>query len=124
MGPITPLEGVWIDTRDRVYSLTDRIRSFYATRPPQKGMIAEAMTERIQAPVQPVDAVEPSSPVEHWLRETYTEYEVRQETNELIVRIIDAGSGEIVRVVPAEELAKELANQSQPMVQARRNVRA
>lgn len=39
---------------------------------------------------------------------TYAEFEVNQDTHEVIVRIIDSESGKLVRTIPPDELAKEI----------------
>jgi uncharacterized FlaG/YvyC family protein len=46
------------------------------------------------------------------IRRTYTEFEIDRDNHEVIVRIINAETGELIRTVPPDELAKELANGS------------
>lgn len=39
---------------------------------------------------------------------TYAEFQINRETREIIVRIVDAESGKLIRTIPPDELAKEI----------------
>lgn len=42
------------------------------------------------------------------MRHTYVQFEVNRDTHDIIVRIIDADSGKLLRTLPPDELAKEI----------------
>jgi len=43
------------------------------------------------------------------MRHTYAEFEVSRENHEVTVRIIDGQTGKLIRTIPPEELAREIA---------------
>lgn len=55
---------------------------------------------------------------------TYAEFTVDAESHEVIVRIYNADNGELVRILPPEKLAEEIANgKFSPSQIRRRNIR-
>jgi uncharacterized FlaG/YvyC family protein len=42
-------------------------------------------------------------------RQSYAQFEVSRDTHDVTVRIIDAETGELIRTVPPEDLAREIA---------------
>lgn len=107
MEPIKPVEGVAKDAEGQSTALAEVVRARYWKQLAQKMPPVEAAEELPQAEVKPEDNA--VTKLTNKIRHTYAEFEINQETREVQVRIFDAESGEIVRTIPPEELAKEIA---------------
>jgi uncharacterized FlaG/YvyC family protein len=108
MEPIKPIEGVLEDSQGQGSVLAEVVRDHYWRQHSQEVPAVEAgedssrITERQQG--RPEEKGIPAKP-----RRTYAEFEVNRDTREVTVRIIDADSGKLVRTIPPEELAREIA---------------
>jgi len=105
---IKPVEGTIKDAEGQASALAEVVRTRYWKQLAQKMPPVEAseeakLTEEKQPPVeeQKTNTVK--------TRHTYAEFEINQDTREVLVRIFDAESGDLVRTIPPEELAEEIA---------------
>jgi len=106
MDPIKPVERIIKDAEGQASALSSLVRERYWQQQAQ--------------PLPPVDAAEETTvPTEKHqgqaeekpqgqMRHTYAEFEINRETREVIVRIIEAESGKLLRTIPPDELAKEI----------------
>ncbi|MFN8455273.1 MAG: flagellar protein FlaG [Anaerolineae bacterium] len=106
MEPIKPIDGIRKDTEEQTAALAGAIRDRYWQQRAQTTPAVESTkeTSRVTERRQNEDK-EKSSIQTH---RTYAEFEVNQETGEVLVRIIEAESGKLVRTIPPDELVKEI----------------
>jgi len=123
MEPIRPIEGVVPDKQTQAMAMADIVRERYYSQRAHEAV-----------PVEPGEnAAETSDKEKHKLsseskplpqagavRHTYAEFDVNQETRDVLVRIFDSDSGELVRVIPPDQLAKEIASGDLPLARMRR----
>jgi uncharacterized FlaG/YvyC family protein len=106
MDPAKPIEGIIGEAQGHGVVLAETLRTRYRQQRAEEmpaieaGEDAEGVQERRQQ--QPKQ--EPSGVLRH----TYAEFEVNQDNREVTVRIIDSESGELIRTIPPEELAREI----------------
>lgn len=106
MEPIKPVEGVSHENQGQASPLAEVLRDGYWQQRAQEIPPVEAeeqaaeVTEKRRGQAQEKPAK---------TRHTYAEFEVNRETHEVIVRIIDADSGKLVRTIPPDQLAREIA---------------
>lgn len=104
--PIKPIEGILKDAEGQASVLAKVVRERYWQQqtqdvPPVKAGEEAAMGAEKRR--NPTDQKAVSSP-----NRTYAEFEVNRETREVIVRVIDAESGKLIRTIPPDELVKEI----------------
>lgn len=110
MEPIKPVEGIVKDAEGQSAALADMVRARYWKQMAQKLPPVESGEETTKAkPEQKNKTADVSSKPKMQARHTFAEFEINQETREVLVRIYDAESGELVRSIPPDELAKEIA---------------
>jgi uncharacterized FlaG/YvyC family protein len=106
MEPIKPFEGSRRDAEEQASALAEAVRERYwqqhaqTTQPVESAKEASQVTEK-----RPNQDEEKQSPQVH---RTYAEFEVNQETGEVLVRIIEAESGKLIWTLPPDELVKEI----------------
>jgi uncharacterized FlaG/YvyC family protein len=106
--PIKPIEGHLKDAEGQSSALADVVRARYWEQLAQKLPPVESSEEADVSDEQQPNAAEKQAP-KFAGRHTYAEFEINRETREVFVRIFDADSGDLVRSIPPEELAKEIA---------------
>lgn len=122
MEPVKPIEGVAPDKPAQAMIMADIVRERYysqrarETNPIESSNNAAEARDRLSK--QPEDKA--SSSGEGRLRHTYAEFDINQETREVLVRIFDGDTGELVRVIPPDELAREIAAGNLPLARMRR----
>lgn len=108
MEPVKPIEGNLKDAEGQSSALAEVVRARYWKQLAQKMPPVEASEEaHISEEKQPPVEDQKANPVRS--RHTFAEFEINQETREVLVRIFDAESGDLVRTIPPDELAKEIA---------------
>ena len=122
MEPIRPLEGVAPDKPTQAMIMADIVRErIYSQRARETAPVessdnaAETGEKRSKQPEEKA-----TTPGESGLRHTYAEFDINQETREVLVRIFDGDTGELVRVIPPDELAREIAAGNLPLARMRR----
>ena len=126
MEPIRPMENdVTADNRQtQSLAMAEVMRERYATQRAREMAPADPShnadeTDRRQDEKSHHRAAEAKSQA-FTMRRTYAEFDVNQETREVSVRILDADSGDVIRVIPADDLVKELASGNLPTTKMRR----
>ncbi len=108
---IKPVEGTIKDAEGQASALAEVVRTRYWKQLAQKMPPVEATEEsglkELKEENRPVVEAKTEPTVK--TRHTYAEFEINQDTREISVRIFDAESGELVRTIPPDELAKEIA---------------
>ena len=117
MEPIKPIEGTLKDGEGQASALAEVVRTRYWQQFAQKmppvqknGEAASPENNRNGSPVAENKVAETKEPRIRRTRHTYAEFEVNQDSREVQVRIFDAENGKLIRTIPPEELAKEIAN--------------
>ena len=112
MDLIKPIEGVVNDARGQraVVAEAAQERRYEQTAARLPAVEAADRSQRIQerGDSKPAPPPEPAPPIAS-VRRTDLEFEVNKDTREVIVRVIDSESGELVRTIPPDELVHELA---------------
>ncbi len=108
MEPIKPIEGHLKDAEGQSSALAEVVRARYWKQLAQKLPPVEA-SEEAQIGDEKHHPAEEQKTGHPQARHTYAEFEINQETREVLVRIFDAESGDLVRTIPPDELAKEIA---------------
>lgn len=122
MDPIKPIEGTVSNSQEQAQALTEAMRERYwqqraektSNTVEQSDQTAETKTPPKEKPAKPA----PKSATGAF--NTYAEFSVDRDTKRVIVRIIDGNSGELVRTIPPEDLAKEIAKGKLKTTQIRR----
>ena len=109
MEPIKPLEGVNRETQGQESPLAEMVRENYWKQRAKKATTVEANKESADLAGKGQNLAEEHSEAKISARHTYAEFEIDKKTHEVLVRIIDAESGELVRSIPPEKLAEEIA---------------
>jgi uncharacterized FlaG/YvyC family protein len=112
MEPIKPIEGNLKDGEGQASVLAEVVRTRYWKQlaqemPPVKKNAETSLPENKPDDQEAVEEKNTEAKIK--ARHTYAEFEINQETREVLVRIFDAENGELIRTVPPEELAKEIA---------------
>lgn len=109
MEPVKRIEGA-SDSQGQAAILAEAVQTRYwmkqaeaAEKTVQKAEHAEKATDEASKKEAKKLTV-PAGP-----HQTYAEFEINQETREVIVRIVNAESGKLVRTIPADELASEMS---------------
>lgn len=110
MEPIKPIEGIGKSNQSQGSPLNQVIyENYWQKRAKEKVSSVEGGGD---AGETANDHHQPKSEEEHvkiQMSHTYAEFEIDQETREVLVRIIDGESGKLVRSIPPEKLAEEIA---------------
>ena len=106
--PIKPIEGMVRDGEGQASVMAEVVRDNYWKQRSQETPTVEQGDASGKAGKKQADTAKKESPIK--TRHTYAEFEINRETREVIVRIIDADTGSLVRTIPPDELAKEIAN--------------
>jgi len=109
MEVINPIEGVGRDPQGQESALAEVVRENYWKQRAQKAKVVEASTENTKTAGKGQNQSRERSEPQITTRQTYAEFEIDKETHEILVRIFDAESGELVRSIPPEKLAEEIA---------------
>ncbi len=126
MDPIKPIEGTVSNAQEQALALTEVMRERYWQQR------AEQTTQTVRQPDEAVEVAtrqkqqpdKPAQPAPNTLHNTYAEFSVDRDTHRVVVRIIDGNSGELIRTIPPEDLAKEIAKGKLHQNQIRRrNIR-
>jgi uncharacterized FlaG/YvyC family protein len=107
MDPIKPVEGTLKDGEGQASVLAEVVRENYWKQRAREMPAVEAPDEASE-PAKKRKNQEPEQSAGIKTHHTYAEFEINQETREVIVRIIDAETGKLVRTIPPDELAKEI----------------
>ncbi len=108
MDPIKPIESILDDIQRQSFGLAEVVQDRYWQQQAQEVPPVETSEDTSEIVAnRHGQAEEKKAP--RRLRRTYAEFEVNQETRTVTVRIIDAESGKLIRTVPPEELAREIA---------------
>ena len=107
MEPIKPIEGTLKDGEGQASVLAEVVRENYWKQRAQE-MPAVESSDGASGPAQKQQGQDQEKPARVGPQRTYAEFEINQDTREVIVRIIDAETGKLVRCIPPEELAKEI----------------
>lgn len=107
--PIKPLEGTLKEADGQTSALADMVRARYWKQLAQKMPPVDSGEETALPEEQKEPPAEKSAESKVKMRHTYAEFEINKETHEVYVRIFDASSGDLVRTIPPDELAKEIA---------------
>jgi uncharacterized FlaG/YvyC family protein len=108
MEPIKPIEGNVKDAQGQGSMMTEVLReNYWKQRSQQDVQTVKASEDSREIP----DEKYKNSAKEHQpqMRHTFAEFEINQDTHEVFVRILDANSGELIRTIPADKLAEEIA---------------
>lgn len=130
MEPIKPIEGTVNNGQEQALALSEVIRERYwnhraeqiksTVNAGDKSSGSKSATEEQPKRAHRVKDDEPTFNISN----TYAEFSVDSETNEVVVRIIDGNSGELVRTLPPEKLVEEIAHgKFKPEQIRRRNIR-
>lgn len=106
MEPIKPIDGVRKDTEEQAAALSGAVRDRYWQQRAQATPSVESAKETSKITEKRQNEDKEKSPAQ--MHRTYAEFEVNQETGEVMVRIIEAESGKLVRTIPPDELVKEI----------------
>lgn len=106
MDPIKPIERILKDGEGQASVLAEVVRERYWKQKAQALPTVEPGAEAA-GPAKKQPEHDPDNPPIQAQR-TYAEFEINRETHEVIVRVIDAESGKLVRTIPPDELAKEI----------------
>lgn len=106
MDPIKPIEGILKDSEGQALALADVVRERYWKQKAAETPPVEASAEAPELAHKRQEHEANNSPAQ--AQRTYAEFEINRETREVIVRVIDAESGKLIRTIPPDELAKEI----------------
>lgn len=122
MEPVKPIEGVAPDKPTQAMIMADIVRErYYSQRARETAPIESSNNVAETKDKRPKQSEEkPAASGEGSLRHTYAEFDINQETREVLVRIFDGDTGELIRVIPPEELAREIAAGNLPLARMRR----
>lgn len=128
MEPIKPIEGTVNHSQDQATALTEVMRERYwhskaeqAAQTVQRGDESANVKQKREGRPDDKKAKAPKNSVIH---NTFAEFTVDSETHEVIVRIFDGDSGDLIRTLPPEKLAEEIAKGNfRPEQIRRRNIR-
>ncbi|MFQ5612182.1 MAG: flagellar protein FlaG [Anaerolineae bacterium] len=121
MDPINPIQGTLKDTQGQTLALNEVAREGYWKQQAQEMPAVEASEKSADIADKRQQEAEPQQPQRP---RTYAEFEINKETHEVIVRIIDANNGKLVRVIPPDQLAKEIVRGNLLWGRRRRAVQA
>jgi uncharacterized FlaG/YvyC family protein len=105
--PIKPIEGMLRDGEGQASVMAGVVRENYWKQKAQEVPEVESGEEAGKADQQEKASPKDQAPTMR-TSHTYAEFEINKDTREVIVRIIDGETGNLVRTIPPDELAKEL----------------
>jgi uncharacterized FlaG/YvyC family protein len=112
MDLVKPIEGAVNDVRGQSIAVAQQLQARYNEQraqqlpPPPPPDASEPVAEERREHSRPTE--EARTPTIS-MRHTYAEFEVSRENHEVTVRIIDGQTGKLIRTIPPEELAREIA---------------
>ncbi len=106
--PVNPVEGSSKNAEGQASIMADIVRERYWKQLAQKMPPVESGAEADKPENKTGEKVQADDHSVLHTRHTFAEFEVNKETREVLVRIFDAQSGELVRTIPPDELAKEI----------------
>lgn len=106
MEPIKPIDGIRRDTEEQSLALNGIVYERYWQQRAQISPAVESAKETSKVTEKYPDQDKEKPPAQ--MHRTYAEFEVNQETGEVMVRIIEAESGKLIRTIPPDELVKEI----------------
>jgi uncharacterized FlaG/YvyC family protein len=108
MDAINPIEGINKGTQHHKPSVSEiNYQAYWKRQAQEEAPVAAADESKLNSGT---DQRQTNAQSKHFpLRQTYAEFEVNQKTREVFVRIIDADSGELIRTLPPDKLAEEIA---------------
>ncbi|MCB0194748.1 MAG: flagellar protein FlaG [Anaerolineae bacterium] len=110
MEPIRPIEGISNSNQSQGNPINQVIyENYWQKRAKEKASNVEASGDATGTANEHHPAKSDEEQVKVQMSHTYAEFEIDKETREVLVRIIDAESGELVRSIPPEKLAEEIA---------------
>jgi uncharacterized FlaG/YvyC family protein len=112
MDLVKPIEGALNDARGQGVAVVQQVQARYNEQRAQQLPPVEAPDASERAAAERKERgnqAEEVRPQHTSMRHTYAEFEVSRENHEVTVRIIDAQTGRLVRTIPPEELAREIA---------------
>ncbi|MCB0209140.1 MAG: flagellar protein FlaG [Anaerolineae bacterium] len=110
MEPIRPIEGISKGNQSQGNPLNQVIyENYWQKRTKEKVSNVEASSDATGTANEHHQTKSDEKQVKIQMSHTYAEFEIDQETREVLVRIIDAESGKLVRSIPPEKLAEEIA---------------
>jgi len=122
MDPIKPIEGTVSNAQEQAQALTEVLRErYWQQRADRTGNTVKQSDQTAEAKTAHKEKqADPAPKAMSGVLNTYAEFSVDRETKRVIVRIIDGNSGELVRTIPPEDLAKEIAKGKLKTTQIRR----
>ncbi len=105
--PIKPVEGSIKASEGQSSALAEVVRARYWKQLAQKMPPVESSEESSQPKGKPNGQVE-AKVLPPTIHSTFAEFEINRDTAEVLVRIFDADSGDLVRTIPPDQLAKEI----------------
>ncbi len=112
MDPIKPIEGTVSNAQEQALSLTEVMREHYWRQQAEQATHTVVASDKsVEVAVKREKQPTKKAPVQvsNSVHNTYAEFTVDRDSHKVIVRIIDGNSGELVRTIPPEDLAKEIA---------------
>jgi hypothetical protein len=112
MDLVKPIEGVLNDVKGQNIAVAQQMQARYNEQraqplpPPPPPDASERAGDDRGERGQPAEQAR-TQPTN--MRYTYAEFEVSRENHEVTVRIIDGQTGKLVRTIPPDELAREIA---------------
>lgn len=106
MDSIKPIDGMIKDSEGQASTLAEVARERYWQKQSQVLPPVEAAKDTVSINEKHKDQTQEKSQVQG--NHTYVEFEINKDTHEVIVRIIEAESGKLIRTIPPDELAKEI----------------
>ena len=110
MEPIRPIEGISKSNQSQGSLLTQILyENYWQKRAKETVSNVEAGGDTSETANEHHQGKSEEEQVKIQMSHTYAEFEIDQETHEVLVRIIDGESGKLVRSIPPEKLAEEIA---------------
>lgn len=106
MDSIKSIDGIIKDSEGQISALADVARERYWQKQAQVLPPVEAAKDAVAINEKHRDQTQEKLLVQS--NHTYVEFEINKDTREVIVRIIEAESGKLIRTIPPDELAKEI----------------
>ncbi len=109
MEPIKPAEGVLKDGQGQRAALNQVVYESYRKKQAQHEVPTVGESGETAESTRESRSKNQKQQAKFDINHTYAEFEIDQETREILVRIIDAESGKLVRAIPPDKLAEEIA---------------
>jgi len=104
--PIKPIEGAIKDAEGQASALAGMVRQRYWQQRARSLPPVEGNQESPE--IGEKQHGQPEEPPAQQTYQTFAEFEINRDTREVIVRIIEAETGKLIRTIPPDELAKEI----------------